>query len=97
NVAFSRFPSDTSTTINLTWFDDMILPGEDHLVLHTEVNEIDYDPIYGISENILNPDESLANATFSVSTLAPGNYGVFTSDWRGIVNVTVTDYPAFDP
>lgn len=97
NLSYFSFADHTTTTINLTWFDDMILPGEDHLVLSTQVKEIDYDLVYGISENIFNPDQSMTDTVLSVSALSAGSYAVSTADWRGTVTVTLTDYPAFAP
>lgn len=97
NVPLMSVVEDTSTTANITWFDGMLLPGETQLRLSTDVDEIDFDPLYDVDENILDPNQSLTDAVFFVSVEAPASYEVITADWRGIVDVTLTDYPPFTP
>ncbi len=97
NLNYASVPQGTTTTVNLAWFDGMILPGETQLNFETNVDEIDYDPLYGISENILQPDDPLSDTTLSVSTQVPGTYFISTPDWTGNLVVTITDYPPFDP
>jgi hypothetical protein len=97
NVPAIQLSQGTTSTINLAWFDDLILPGETQLRLDTNVDEIDFDPLYGITENPLAPDSPLADTTFFVSTGQSGTYQIATADWRGVVTVSVTDYPPFDP
>jgi hypothetical protein len=74
----------------------MILPGETQLNLQTNVREIDYDFLYGVFEDITNAYDTLSNRALTVSTEVPGTYHITTSDWRGVVTVGITDYPAFD-
>lgn len=97
NVPLMSVAENTSTTANIMWFDGMLLPGETQLRLSTNVDEIDFDPLYGVNENILDPSQSLTDAVFFVSTVTPASYEVITADWRGIVEVTLTDYPPFAP
>ena len=86
----------TTRTLNQVWFDNMILPDETQLLLRTNVDEIDFDPLYGISENPFDTVEGLTDANLTISTLTPGSYEIVTADWRGIIDVTFTDYPPFD-
>jgi hypothetical protein len=97
NLPALDVPQATTATVNLAWFDDLILPGETQLRLDTNVDEIDFDPVYGISENPFAPDSPLADTTFFVSTQQNGTYHIDTADWRAVVTVAVTDYPPFDP
>jgi pimeloyl-ACP methyl ester carboxylesterase len=97
SMPVAPLPEDTTVTVGLVFFDDMILPGEDRLRIKTDVREVDYDIVYGINENIFNPEDTLDNIDMEVSTLAPADYHVRTDDWRGILRVEVTDYPPFDP
>jgi hypothetical protein len=96
NMPYYQVAEQTTTTINATWFDDMILPGETQLNLQTNVREIDYDFLYGVFEDITNAYDTLSNRALTVSTEVPGTYHITTSDWRGVVTVGITDYPAFD-
>ncbi len=86
----------TTRTLNQVWFDNMVLPDETQLLLRTNVDELDYDLLYGISENPFDPSEGLTDGNLTLSTVTPGSYEIVTADWRGIVDVTFTDYPPFD-
>ncbi len=96
NFPYYRLAAQTTHTLEAVWFDDMILPGETRLVLQTNTKEIDYDFLYGISEDITNAYDDLADTTFSVSTETSGTYDFETADWRGRVTVEYTDYPPYD-
>lgn len=97
SMPVAPLPEDTTVTVGLVFFDDMILPGEDRLRIKTDVREVDYDIVYGINENLFNPEDTLDNINIEVSTLAPADYHVQTADWRGVIRVAITDYPPFDP
>lgn len=97
NVQYFSLPEQTSSPINLQWFDDMVLPGETSLVLQTDVTEVDYDLLYDITENPLTAYQDMKNGVLTVSTTANGTYQVITEDWGGDVVVSIMDYPAFDP
>jgi hypothetical protein len=86
----------TTRTLNQVWFDNMVLPDETQLLLRSNVDELDFDLLYGISENPLDPAEGLTDGNLTLSTITPGSYEIVTADWRGIVDVTFTDYPAYD-
>ena len=96
NVAVFEVTEGTSRTLNQVWFDNIILPDETQLLLRSNVDEIDFDTLYGISENLLDPVEGLTDANLTISTTTPGSYEIVTADWRGIVDVTFTDYPPFN-
>ncbi|MGB9690598.1 MAG: hypothetical protein ACPL7D_00350 [Candidatus Sumerlaeaceae bacterium] len=96
NFPYYRLSAQTTHTLDALWFDDMILPGETQLVLKTNTKEIDYDLLYGITEDITNAYDNLADTTLTVSTQTPGTYDFETADWRGRVTVEFTNYPAFD-
>jgi len=97
NFPYYRIPAQTTATLDAVWFDDMILPGETGLELVTNTVEIDYDLLYGITEDITNAYDHMADTSIQISTETPGTYYINTSDWSGVINVTLTDYPAFDP
>lgn len=97
NFPYYRIPAQTTATLDAVWFDDMILPGETSLELVTNTVEIDYDLLYGITEDITNAYDHMADTSIQISTETPGTYYIDTSDWSGVINVTLTDYPAFDP
>lgn len=96
NVDYIRMAENTTRTVNLVWFDDMILPDETQLRLETNVEEIDGDYIYEILEATGESREELDNRTQLISTATPGRYTLETDDWRGIINVEIFDYPPFD-
>lgn len=96
NIPYVRMAQDTTVTVNLTWFDDMILPGETELHLETNVDEIDGDLIYNIAEDVPDTRQDLKDTSATVSTMQPGEYTLETDDWRAIVKVNITDYPDFD-
>ncbi len=96
SIPFVRMAQDTTVTVNMTWFDDMVLPGETALRLQTNVDEVDGDIIYNISEALGEVYEDLADTTVEVNIEAPGTYTLETDDWRAVVGVTVTEYPPYD-
>lgn len=96
NVDYVRIPEKTSTTLGLIWFDDLILPGETSLHLQSNVDQMNYDLVYGLTELASNSSEHLSDAVLDVSTLTSGTYPIATADWRGMVTVSILDYPAFE-
>src|SRR5690606_23030502 len=83
-------------SINLTWFDAMLLPGETQLRLETNVEELDGDRMYGVSGTSGDVRQALANETILVDVTKDGQYQVDTVDWSGTVRVQLTQYPAFN-
>lgn len=96
NLDFRRLESLTTHTVDITWFDDMVLPGETSLRLETNVDEIDQDLLYDVWEYSASPKQDMSDAVLSISTESPGTYHISTTDWRGVVEVTFLDYPEFE-
>lgn len=96
NVPYVRLPAQTTSSLGLVWFDDMILPDEDQLVLETHVVELDYDWLYGVTEDPTDPYDPLDDTRLTISTQAGGAYWLETRDWRGRVTVSIVDYPAYE-
>lgn len=95
SLPFVSMATNVPATINLLWFDDMVLPGERELILETNVEEIDGDLIYQVNEVSGEQREALQNAQLSVDAMNDGEYAIDTADWSGIVEVDVTKYPKF--
>ncbi len=92
---FFSLAKNVTATVNQIWFDDMILPGETQLRLETNVDEIDGDLIYNISEEQGDVRQSLADTSINISTTAPAQYTLETADWQANIRVQMLDYPDF--
>ncbi len=88
-------PAETNKSLNLIWFDDMVLPGETSLRLVSRVDESDGDMIYNIAEPTNDSITNLADSTLDVSVVNPGLYTMETDDWRGTVRVQIQQYQPF--
>lgn len=95
NLPFIRMPAETTKSLNLIWFDDMVLPGETSLRLVSRVDESDGDLIYNIAEPTNDSITNLADSTLDVSVVNPGLYTMETDDWRGTVRVQIQQYQPF--
>jgi pimeloyl-ACP methyl ester carboxylesterase len=82
-------------SLNLVWFDDMLLPGETQLRLMTNVEEIDGDVIYDIKEASGESRQALQNAQTLVDVTKDGDYPLQTDDWTATIHVEVNRYPEF--
>lgn len=88
---------DERVTLNQILFDDFILPDEQSLTVDFGVREIDFEPlVYGIFEDPFGDEyESIPSNNVIVSTLNSGQYVHDNSDWNGMIQVEVIDYPGF--
>jgi hypothetical protein len=79
-------------------FDDMVLPEETALVLRLWVNELDYDPRYGVFETARTPHhDDLRGGWLHVSTIESGTYSFATPDWSCQLTARVFEYPMAKP
>src|SRR5690606_32380944 len=84
---FVRLSVDSQQSLNLPWFDDMLLPGETHLRLVTNVEEIDGDEIYQVNEVSGTVRQALENTEVVIDVTQNGEYPLVTGDWVGTISV----------
>ncbi len=96
SIPYVEMEQDTSVTVNLKWFDDLVQPNETELRLESNVEEVDGDLIYGIDEEPGEVYEEMDDITQVVSVVTPGRYTLETDEWRALINVHITEYPPFE-
>ncbi len=95
SLPYAELAVGTKYPLNLVWYDDIILPGEDQLKIITNIEEIDGDPIYRITEANGIVRQALENVQTFIDVSRNGSYPIVTGDWRGTVNVEINRYPPF--
>ena len=96
SIEYLSLSPNSAQSTGLIWFDDMVLPGETNLRLETNVEEIDGDLIYQITETGGEVRQQLANTQQTIDVTKNGTYTLATADWRGTIDVEIRDYVGND-